>query len=314
MNSPQQLNPYEPAERDPVAIRRTVIILILLMLIGGFFIVYKYKQKMADEHELDKKGRPVFSLGSVSAKTNLRLLSTDGSVKDLTLLEGELTLISVISAKLPEESRLIANEMKKAQEHFADKEQLQLVCVSADSLTEVSREELIEFAKEIGADGENWQVLASDSEDLAGYVKNVLKLGMVSRVSKETNERILPDFIRMVDPSTNIRGAIGDFTFVEYHRDKAKAKGIIESDAGEAEKKDAQEVFDHIISYQRSRMYKNIDYILTYESTDVEALKKATRANRYHTPLIVFSGFILFILIMGCRLKMQRKKEALANK
>ncbi len=314
MNPQQQLESYEPAERDPVAIRRTVVTLVLLMLVGGFFIVYKYKQKMGEEHELDKKGRPAFSLGQVSTKTNIQLLSTDDGVKDFTLLEGKLTLISVISAKLPDESKLIVNEMKKAQEHFADKERLQLVCVSADSLADVSQEELIEFSDEIGASGEDWLILASDSEALVGYVKDVLKLGMVSRVSKDSNERILPDLLRIIDPSTSIRGGIGDFTFVEYHRDKARAKDIIQSDAGEIEKKQAQEVYDNIITYQRNRMYKNIDYILTYESTDVEALRKENRSNRYNTPLIVFTGFILFILIMGYRLKMQRNKESLVNK
>ena len=267
---------------------------------------------MAEEHELDKKGRPAMSLGHISSKTNIKTLATDGSVIDFTVLEGKLTLMSVISAKLPEQSKIIADEMNKAQEQFADKEQLQLICISADTLTEVSRDELTKFAKEIGAEGENWHVLASDSKELGGYVKDVLKLGMISRVDKETNQRILPDFIRIVDPSTKIRGGIADFTFVDYHADKARAKGIVESDAGETEKKQAQEVFDNILSYQRERMYKNIDYILTYENTDVAALKKENRSNRYHVPLLVFSGFILFILIMGYRLKKQRRMEALA--
>ena len=305
---------YEPAERDPVAIRRTVIILILLMLVGGFFIVYKYKEKMADEHEETLKGRPVMSLGSVSAKTNFQVKSSTGEVVDFTLLEGKLSLMAVISVNLPEQSELIVNEMKKAQEHFSEKEPLQLICISADTLKNVPMEQLAEFAKKAGAEGESWHVLASDSEEFSGYVKNVLKLGMTSRVDKETNEKILPDFLRIVDHSTRIRGGIADFTFVEYHEDKAKAKSIMESDdASEVDKKQAQEVFDNIISYQRERMYKNIEYILSYENTDVAALKEVNRSNRYFFPLMIFSGFILFILIMGYRLKIQRRKEALAN-
>lgn len=305
---------YQPAERDPVAIRRTVIILIMLMLLGGFFIVYKYKEKMADEHEEEKKGRPAMSLGSVNAKTNIKAASTSGEVVDFTILEGKLSLIAVISAKLPEQTEIIINEMKKAQEYFADKEPLQLICISADTLKSVPLDQLAEFTKKLGAEGQDWHVLASDSDDFVGYVKNILKLGMISRVDKESNERILPDFLRIVDHSTRIRGEISDFTFVEYHADKAKAKAILESnDASEVDKKQAQEVFDNIITFQRERMYKNIDYIIEYENTDVAALKEANRSNRYHFPLIVFGGFIAFILIMGFRLKLQRRKEAAAN-
>ena len=304
---------YQPTERDPVAIRRTVIALIFLMLLGGFFIVYKYKQKMGEEQEEGKKGRPAMSLGSVSAKTNIKAMSTNGEVVDFTILEGKLTLMAVISANLPEQSEIIVNEMKKAQERFAEQETLQLICISADTLKSVPLEQLADFAKKMGAEGEGWHVLASDSEEFVGYVKNILKLGLISRVDKETNERILPDFLRIVDHSTRIRGQIGDFTFVEYHGDKARAKAIVESDdASELEKKEAQEVFDNIITYQRERMYKNIDYIINSENTDVAALREANRSNRYHFPLIVFSGFILFILIMGYRLKALRRKEALA--
>jgi len=303
------LEHLEPAERDPVAIRRTVIFLIFVMLLGGFFIVYKYKQKMEEEADERKKGRPAMSLGNVSAKGNFGVKAMDGKVYDFTLLEGRLTLLAVISAKLPEQSQIIVDEMKKAQAHFSEREALQCVCISADKMSDVSLEEMNAFAKRLGIEGENWKFAASDAEAFTGFVKNILKLGLVSRIDKITGEKLLPDFLRIVDPAMRLRGEISDYTFIEYHDDKARAEKILKSNAQESEKKQAQEVYDNILQYQRDRMYKNIDYILTYEKTDVDALKKANRSNKYEFPLFVFGGFIAFILVMGYRLKVQRRKE-----
>lgn len=314
---PQQQQ-FEPAERDPVAIRRTVIILILLMLVGGFFIVYKYKQKMREEYEEDKKGRPVMSLGSVSSKTNNKALSTDGNIYDFTLLEGKVTLITVISANMPEQSKLIVDEMKKAQAHVTEKnKELQLICISADPLSEVPIEELSNFAEEIGAVGENWYVLSSNSKQFGGYTKDVLKLGLISRVDKDTGEQILPDFLRIIDPDMRIRGEVDDYKFVFYHAIESETTKEIAQNPSLLENEEVKNNlyrYQNAVSFNREKLLKNIDYILEYEQTNVAALKEANRSNRYHFPLIVFGGFILFILIMGMRLKMQRKKEAKMNR
>ena len=52
-------------------------------------------------------------------------------------------------------------------------------------------------------------------------------------------------------------------------------------------------------------MYKYINYILEHEEQD-ENFTEKNNSNRYNIPLIVFGGFILFILFMGYRLKKQR--------
>jgi len=309
---PQQ--PYQPAERDPVAIRRTVIILVLLMLIGGIFIFFKYKEKMGEEYEEIKKGRSAMSVGDV--RTNFQTISIDDKVHDFTILEGKVTLMTVISANLPEQSKRIVAEMKKAEEHFSGNENLQFVCISADPLSDVSLEQLAEFSKELGIVESNWYVLTSDSESFGGYVKDGLKLGMISRVDKETNKRALPDFLRIVDPSLKIRGEIDEFKFIFYDKIEAKTKREIAENPALLENKEVKKRLDryqNAVSTKREKMYKYINYILHNEQPDVEAIRIANRSNRYHFPLIIFSGFILFILIMGYRLKRQRRKEAITN-
>jgi cytochrome oxidase Cu insertion factor (SCO1/SenC/PrrC family) len=312
MNSEQ---PYQPSERDPKAIRLTVIILFLLMLVGGFFIVFKYKEKMGDEIVEIEKGRSAMSVGNV--RKNFQTVSIDNTVYDFTILEGKVTLMTVISTYLPEESERIVAEMKKAEERFSGNDDLQFVCISADPISEVPLEKLKDFATQLGIVKSNWYVLASDAESFGGYVKNGLKLGMVSRIDKETDKRALPDFLRIVDPSLKIRGEIDDFKFLFYHAIEAKTQLEIEADPGLLENENVKESLDryqNVVSIKREKMYKYINYIFNHEEVDVEALKLANRSNRYHIPLIILSGFVLFILIMGYRLKRQRKKEEIINK
>ncbi|MGJ8654844.1 MAG: hypothetical protein ACSHX6_00230 [Akkermansiaceae bacterium] len=289
---PQQ--PYQPAERDPVAIRRTVIILFLLMLVGGFFIVYKYKQKMGDEMTEVQKGRPAKTLGII--KTNFQVEGPEGKIYQdgFTFLENKVSLMTLISPELERESEVLINVLKEASDRYEGEERFQIVCISADPFSEVSADQLKAFCVEHGG-GENWFYLTSKSEEFSKYVNKDLKLGDVTQKYKDSDKRVFPDVTRIVDYHMNLRGKQDDFYFVA--------------------RSDAQAEFgkDNLLSEWQNYMYKNIDYILTEESADKE-FSKTNNSNRYHFPLIVFGGFILFILIMGMRLKFQRKKEAITNR
>ncbi len=286
--------PYEPAERDPVAIRRTVIILVLLMLLGGFFIVYKYKEKMGDEVADVQKGRPALTLGVI--KTNLRVEGPGGKVFEdgFTFLENKVSLMVLISPQSERESAILIEILKQAAEEYKEDERFQIVCISADPYAELSADELKEFCMKHGG-GENWFYLTSKNETFSKYVNKDLKLGDMTQKNPDTGARIFPDVTRIVDYRMNIRGKQDDFYFVARH--------------------DAEKEFGtpDLLKEWQNYMYKNIDFILEQESP-LEDFTKKNQSNRYHFPLIVFSGFILFILIMGFRLKIQRKKEAITNK
>jgi len=284
---------FQPVERDPVAIRRTVIILILLMLVGGFFIVYKYKEKMGDEVAEVAKGRPAKTLGII--KTNFQVEGPEGKIYEegFTLLENKVSLMTLISPEIERESVVLVNIMKQASERYADEERFQVVCISADPYDSLSADELKAFCLKHGG-GENWIYLTSKSDEFSKYINKDLKLGDVTQTKLHSGERILPDITRIVDYHMNLRGRHDDFYFA------ARSDAQVESGK------------ENLVSEWQNYMYKNIDYILKEESADKEFSVK-NNSNRYHFPLIVFSGFILFILIMGYRLKRQRKREELAN-
>lgn len=289
-----QFQAYEPAERDPVAIRRTVIILVILMLVGGFFIVFKYKQKMGEEYEEVKKGRPARSLGAI--KTNFQVEGPDGKIYQdgFTFLENKVSLMTTISPELERESKILLEVLSQASERYSDEERFQIVCISADPYSVTSADELKAFSVKNGG-GEDWIYLTSKSDEFSKYANKDLKLGDFTMKNPETGNRVFPDITRIVDYHTTLRGRQDDFYFV--------ARSDAEKESGKS----------NLLSEWQNYMYKNIDYILNEESADKEFSEK-NNTNRYHTPLIVFSGFIAFILIMGYRLKQQRKKEALYDK
>jgi len=299
---------YEPPVRDPKAIRNTVIMLVAIMLVGGLLIVYKYREKMVDDYEEVLKGRSAMSLGNV--RKNFQTKGLDGEIYTFNILERRVTLMAVISVNLPEQSQKIIDEMKLAAEHFSGQEQLQLICISSDPESQVSVAQLNEFAVEAGipVENENWHVLTAEENSFGGFIKDVLKLGMISKTDKVTKERVLPDILRIVDPSTNIRGEIDQFKFNYYHEIEQRTKQEIADDPNLLEKKEVQKVLkrhQNAVQFNRDKMYKYINYIIEHEVQD-ENFSEKNNSNRYNIPMMVFGGFILFILFMGYRLKKSR--------
>jgi len=283
--------PLQPVERDPVAIRNTVIILIALMLLGGFFIVYKYKQKMRGEYEEALKGRPSMTLGDI--RTNFKVQGPDDKIYQdgFTFLENKVSLMTTISPESKRESVILIDILSQAAERYKEDDRFQIVCISADPLGKISADELRSFSIENGG-GENWLYITSKSEHFSKYVNKDLKLGDITQVKKDTDIKILPDVTRIVDYHMNLRGRHDDFYFV--------ARRDVEAESGK----------DNLVSEWQDYMYKNLDYVLTYESADIDFSEK-NNSNRYDFPLVVFGGFVAFIIIMGYRLKRKRKQEEL---
>jgi len=264
----------------------------LLMLVGGFFIVFKYKEKMGDELVEVQKGRPAKTLGII--KTNLQVEGPDGKgyLEGFTFLENKVSLMTLISPQLERESVVLIEILRQAADRYKDVENFQIVCISADPYSELSSDELKAFCVKHGG-GDDWFYLTSRSEEFSKYINKDLKLGDVTQKHPDSGERVFPDVTRIVDYHMNLRGKQDDFYFVaRYDAEKESGK-------------------PNLLSEWQNYMYKNVDYILNEESVNKEFSQK-NNSNRYHFPLIVFSGFILFILIMGFRLKLQRNKEAIA--
>ncbi len=283
--------PLEPVERNPAAIRNTVLILIGLMFLGGFFIVYKYKEKMGEEYKEVEKGRPSMTLGNL--RSNFQVEGPEGIVypDGFTFLENKVSLMTVLSQDSERDSAILVDILSQAADKYKENDKFQIVCISGDPIDELSADDLKAFSMKHGG-GEDWVYIVCKSDEFSKYVNKTLKLGDVTQVKKDTDIRILPDITRIVDYNMNLRGRHDDFYFVARHD--------AEIESGKT----------NLVSEWQNYMYKNIDYVLNNESIDTD-FSERNNSNRYFFPLIIFAGFIAFILIMGYRLKRKRKQEEL---
>lgn len=299
----KQATHLEPAERNPKAIRRTVIFLILIILIGGGVIVWKYKQKLDDEAAEFAKGRPVKSEKKIDK--NFQMLMQDGEVKDLTVMEGKLTLMTTFSVNHPVQSRKLIEVMKAAEKEFPNEDRLQFLLFSADHPDVASVEQINAFAKEMGAVGKNWYFFTAHDDGYVGYLKNKLRLGIVRGKGDKVSGKELPDLLKIVDPALQLRGQVHEFRFLNYHQIQDEALEKLKSDP--SLKDDEKVVRDSkLVAEWQNYMHKNLKYVLENEEFDVSKIKEVNRSNRYSVPLMIFGGFILFIIVLGLKVRRQR--------
>ena len=293
----------EPAERNSAAIAKTVIVLVVLMFVGGFVIMYKYNQKMAEESKEMEKGRPAKSLKM--GRENFKMKDSKGEIRDFTVLEGKLTLMAVFSVKFPQQSQYIIDEMKLAEERYKGDERLQFLLLSADVESVVSVAEMAAYAEKVGATGSAWVMFTSNSADRVGYFKDQLGLGIIGGKNKAGVE-VLPDVLRMVDPLRRIRGEYDDFSFGYYHQVEARTRKELDENPAlsEDEKKRGQiERGLNAVVLEREKMYKNIDYMLNVENFDIKAIQKKSQSNVYKVPLYILGAFVVCVVIVGYRYK-----------
>lgn len=285
----------EPAERDPKAIRRTVIILIILMVGGGSLIFWKYQQSEKEKAVEVEKGRaPRIS----RLTSNFNAIAQDGKARNLFELEGKVWVVAPIVASQPQENEIVLREMKALAERYKGDERFHLVCLSVEDPKKVGYEKLAELAEEVGADVNQWWFLAAGDKEVRGYMKDNLKLGMVTERKGTDAEKYgkldAPAKLRIVDQSRRLRGDQEqfDFDFAKFKEEEAKKD--IAKDPKLAETPLAK-FYLNMTDEWRKRMLKVIDYTLDEKEGDKDP--------DYMTALLVVIAIVLFIVIQGIRLR-----------
>lgn len=297
----------EPSERNPAAIRRTVIFLVVMMIVGGTVLIQRYLAKQGEEYKETAKGRPAMSLG-VLTRHNFQVEGPKGKVyhEGFTFMEGKVSLMTTISVETPEESKVVLATMRDMQQRFAGEQRMQFVCVSGDPYEKLSADQLKAFCVEHGG-GEDWLYLTSKGEEFSKYIKNTLKLGSIVSVHPDTGKKIYPDILRLVDPSMRLRGQQDHFYFYHYsalqeqaRRDVAAGKQLSKQEEGRVE----------LVKIWKDYLEKNIRYILKDEEYDVEKIRQENRSNRYEKALWVAGGLLLFVLVIGYRVSKAAKARS----
>lgn len=296
----------EPAERDPKAIRRTVISLVLMMLVGGIVIWVKYNEQQERDREDQIDGRSP----RISRLTrNFAGVCQDGTLRGLHDLEGKVWVVAPIVPNHPEENKIQLQKMQELAEKFGDRDDFHLVCLSVADPSEHGYEALAKVADSVGADINKWWFMAAERESVIGFLKDHLKMAHIKERQGDEAEQFgihdIPAQLRVVDQSRRVRGEFQqfDFDFARYKTEetqKAVAANpeLMNADA-DPEVVDVREFYLNMDQRWTERMHKVINYTFNEKEEDKDP--------DYYTAIIVTAGILGIIGLQVVRLRRRAK-------
>lgn len=291
----------EPAERDPVAIRRTVIFLIITMVVGGCVIWWKYQQLQEHNREKEERG---YAARISRLTSNFAGIAQDGKTRTLFDLEGKVWIVAPIVPEHPAENTIVLEKMKQLADRYKGNKNVHLVCMSVSDPTKHGYKELAILADSLGADIEQWWFLAAGEEKTLGYLKDHLKMDAVRERKGEDAERLgrwdIQSQLRVVDQSRRTRGKHEHFDFDFANARVAEAKREIAANPELAKEKLA-ESYLKLPELWQERMLKVIDYTLN------ESAEETDNDPQYGRAVIVVLAIGVFIIVMGMRLRKRSK-------
>lgn len=295
-----------PADRNPKAIRLTVIMLFLLIVVGGTTILYKYQQQQARDREEIVEGRAP-RIGRLTK--NFAGVCQDGDSRGLHDLEGKVWVVAPIVPHHPEENKIQLAKMQELAERYKDNDNFHLVCISVADPTEHGYEELAEIAKDVGADIDQWWFMAAEEKSVIGYLKTHLKMAHIKERSGEEAERLgkhdIAAQLRVVDQSRRVRGEYQHFDFDVAQAKMEETKKALADDPTLRSRlsENELEVANFYLNMDEEwtkRMHKVIDY--TFNETEPDSDPD------YITAIMVVLCIVAFIVIMVIRIR--RRKNA----
>ena len=283
----------EPAERNPVAIRNTVLILVALILFGGIFIWNSYVAEQERRNELIGDGY----LPRISALTkNFQFMGHDGTVRQLSELDETLSIFGCVAPSQPKENEVVLSAMSKLAETFADEPRVKLVCLSIEGESDEVRTKLGDIATDLSANLDQWWFLSAEELPMRAFIKDRLEIGAIETYGAEEAAIYgplgVPGKLRIVDQARQLRGQYEDFDFEAYLQVEAEARLEIEKDPALA---DIPAATRHLnaSALEMEKMVRCIRYILD----NPEQAKEPD----YDFAVIIFVGIGLFIVILGVK-------------
>ncbi|MGJ8671934.1 hypothetical protein [Rubritalea sp.] len=296
------ISQLEPADRDPKAIRRTVLILIGLMIAGGVIIWNKYMdQQKRDQEEVIAGRSPRIS----RLTKNFAAVCQDGESRGLDDLDGKVWVVAPVVPNRPEENKIQLAKMQDLAEHYKDRDDFHLVCISVADPNQHGFEELAKMAESVNADIDQWWFMAAEEKAVIGFLKDHLKMAHIKERTGEDAEKLgkhdIPAQLRVVDQSRRVRGEHQHFDFDFAHFKTEQTKKEIEDNPKLLDDQAAAIAADLYLNMDElwtKRMYKVIDY--TFEETEVD------EDPNYINAIIVVGVIVGFIVIMVVRLRVRK--------
>jgi len=253
----------EPAERNPAELRRTAFKLVGIMVIGAVVVLSAYfakSKKKAEENE----GRPPIT---TKISRNFAAKNQEGKLVATYDLEGKVWFAIPVCVKQLDENKHAIAMMKEITEHYEGNDNLRFVAFSINGVDQgTNPEDLKRAMEQLGIDDQRWWFLTTgDTKKQRGYIKDQLRLGLVSDRSSgdPAGKWTFPSQIALIDRGMHIRQRY-DFREAEQFEDAAR-----ELLKEKPELKDVEKFGSalHAVDELKKTLYTNTDFVLSETKT-----------------------------------------------
>ena len=253
----------EPAERNPAELRRTAFKLVGIMVIGAVVVLSAYfakSKKKAEENE----GRPPIT---TKISRNFAAKNQEGKLVATYDLEGKVWFAIPVCVKQLDENKHAIAMMKEITEHYEGNDNLRFVAFSINGVDQgTNPEDLKRAMEQLGIDDQRWWFLTTgDTKKQRGYIKDQLRLGLVSERSSgdPAGKWTFPSQIALIDRGMHIRQRY-DFREAEQFEDAAR-----ELLKEKPELKDVEKFGSalHAVDELKKTLYTNTDFVLSETKT-----------------------------------------------
>jgi cytochrome oxidase Cu insertion factor (SCO1/SenC/PrrC family) len=225
------LSDLQPAERDPVQLRRTGLTLAVIMVVGGIFVMAAYRMKLRADA---KDERP-----NMVSRLTEKFGGRDQNLKAFTtsMLEDKITLITPISGKEKGRMAEALRVMTMVAAKFPEDDQLRFVGITVDPEND-GPEQLRAMLAELGvADDPRWFFVQAEEKNAVGYLRNKLRLETEEtvRIDGEQVDRFRSAIV-LVEPNLHLLAPQYDFNVAREWQERARK--LAEEDPEEAARRD----------------------------------------------------------------------------
>jgi cytochrome oxidase Cu insertion factor (SCO1/SenC/PrrC family) len=189
----------EPAERDPVKLRRTAWILVALMVVGSVLVLIAYNRQA---EEIAEDDRPAFITRLRLDKHDFKLWRQDEEEVNLLDLAGEVFVIVPVVFSQPDSWDTTRQILFDLRERYGERDDFHVVTITLDPENEPPAE-LAGYAEDLGAELPFWWLAAAREESVHKYFKNVLQAGFMPR--REDGRWIYDPSVSLVDRDRHVR-------------------------------------------------------------------------------------------------------------
>ena len=253
----------EPAERNPAELRRTAFKLVGIMVIGAVVVLSAYFAKSKQKAE-ENEGRPPIT---TKISRNFAAKNQEGKLVATYDLEGKVWFAIPVCVKQLDENKHAIAMMKEITEHYEGNDNLRFVAFSINGVDQgTNPEDLKRAMGQLGIDDQRWWFLTTgDTKKQRGYIKDQLRLGLVSDRSSEdpAGKWTFPSQIALIDRGMHIRQR---YDFREAEQFEGAARELLKE---KPELKDVEKFGSalHAVDELKKTLYTNTDFVLSETKT-----------------------------------------------